>query len=133
MKRLPRALGLLFLLWACTASQPQQEIAAAFRTFLADVKAGKQEGILAAAPFLARLPAPQKEAAVQTFRRFADADPGKLVLQVTAGARGSYDLHVSVQGAEWAMVVPFQRSARGAWEISPVLQGVQHIDVVPAQ
>lgn len=133
MKRLPRFTCVLFLLWGCTASQSQQEIVAAFRTFLADVKAGNQEGILAAAPFFARLPAAQRDAAVRAFRRLADAEPGKLSLQATQGARGSYELRVSVQGEAAAMVVPFHRNPRGTWEISPVLTAVQHIDVVPAR
>ncbi len=133
MKRLAGFIGVLLLLWGCTNSQPQREIMSTFRTFLSDVSAGNQRGILATAPFLASLPAGRREAAIQSFRRFADADPDRVSLRVIREDGGTYELQVSVRDAAGAIIVPFHRNNRGAWEISPVIEAARHIDVIPAR
>jgi len=117
----------------CSASQPQQEISSAFTTFLADVRAGNQEKVLAAAPFLASLPTAQREAALQTFQSLAAEDAALLRMQVAPGAQGTYVLQVSVRGGAAGIVVPFHKNDHGTWEMSPLVEMIQHIDIVPAQ
>ncbi|HUI72006.1 MAG TPA: hypothetical protein VL354_15915 [Spirochaetia bacterium] len=114
-----RRLGLCWatslLVWGCAASQPQREVTEAFRAFLADVRSGDQEKILATAPFLSSLPAKQKEAALQSFERLASQDPDKLSLDVSPGPGQTYLLRVDT------LVVPFVKDGQGHWEISPVV------------
>ena len=121
------------LLWGCTASQPQREITAAFRAFLADVKAGNQQKILAAAPFLVSLDAAQREKALEPFLALAEENPNTLKTDVQRGAGDLYLLRVSASGKPASMVVPFIRRGQGRWEVSPVISGIQHFDVVPAR
>jgi hypothetical protein len=131
VKRLCAFTSVCLLLWGCAPSQPAGEIISAFKEFLLDVKAGNQEKILAAAPFLAPLPASQKEAALTYFRRLAALDPARLNLFVSHGAGGIWLLHISAPGERSAMVVPFRRNVQGQWEMSPVVQAIQHFDVIP--
>jgi hypothetical protein len=121
------------LIWGCAASQPQKEITAAFQAFLADVKAGNQEKILAAAPFLTSLDAGQREKALEPFRMLAGEGPGNLKTEVSRGAGDLYLLRVSAPGQQASLVVPFIRRGQGQWEMSPVISAIQHIDVVPAR
>ena len=132
MKGLRRCIGTCLLLWGCTASQPQQEIMATFQSFLVNVKAGDQEKILLTAPFLARLPAEQREVVFQTFRRLATWS-SRLHMAVSQGAKETYLLQVSAPGDSAPILVPFRRNDRGQWEMSPVLEAIQHIDIVPAR
>ncbi len=120
------------LVWGCAQSQPQREITAAFRAFLADVQAGDQEKMQSAAPFLGTLKPVDRELALQPFQLLASAKPDTLSLDVSRGAGMLYLLRVSVPGRT-PFVVPFIRNTAGSWEISPVLSEVQHIDVVPAR
>ncbi len=133
MKRLYAFTGLFLLLWGCAPSQPSGEIISAFRTFLIDVKAGNQEKILVTAPFLASLPAAQKEAALLYFRRLSAQDPARLNLSVSHGAGSIWLLEVSAPGEKSAIVVPFRRNVQGQWEMSPVVRAIQHFDVIPAR
>ncbi len=117
----------------CAASGPQKEITAAFRAFLAEVRAGDQEKIQAAAPFLASLDARQREKALEPFRLLAGEDPRDLRMDVERGAGEIYLLRVRVAGTQRSLVVPFLRRGQGQWEMSPVVSAIQHIDVVPAR
>ncbi len=105
---------------------------ATFQSFLVSVKAGDQEKILATAPFLASLPAKQREAAIQSFRRLATWS-SRLRLAVSPGAKETYLLQVSAPGESAPILVPFHRNQKGQWEMSSVLEAVQHIDIVPAR
>ena len=133
MKRLCRCLCVCLLLWGCAASQPQREIEATFRSFLSAIKAGNQESILLTAPFLATLSDTQRASAIQSFKRLAIEDSGRLHVEVARGSDETYLLRVSATGEAVAIVVPFKKNDRGLWEMSPVLEAVQHIDIVPAR
>lgn len=125
-----------FLLWSCAASEPQKEISSVFLSFLADVKAGNNQGVFATAPFLATLSSSQRDAALGSFRSYANLasqDATRLRMQVAPGARGTYVLQVSVPGGGAGILVPFHKNDQGRWEMSPVLETIQHIDVVPAE
>ena len=120
------------VVWGCAASHPEKEVTAAFRALLADAKAGSQERVLAAAPFLASVSDKQREAVMQTFQRLARSAPGTLVTEVSRGAGGTYMLRAHVPDGKGDVVLPFVRNGQGRWEVSPVVTAVQHIDVVPA-
>jgi hypothetical protein len=133
MKRLCQCLCVCLLLWGCAASQPQREIEATFQSFLSAVKAGNQESILRTAPFLAALSDTQRASAIQSFKRLAIEDPGKLRTEVARVSGETWLLQVSITGEAGAIAVPFHKNNRGLWEMSPVLEAVQHIDIVPAR
>lgn len=133
MKRLYAFTTLFLLLWGCVPTQPSGEIPGVFHSFLQEVKAGNQGKILATAPFLATLPADQREAALTYFRGLAARDPASLNLSVSPGAGSTWLLHISAPGEQSAMVVPFRRNLHGQWEMSPVVQAIQHFDVIPAR
>ncbi len=133
MKRSFHCLLLSLLLAGCVASQPAQEIAATFRSFLMSVTAGDEPRILSMAPFLSDLSRENRASAIQSFQRLARTDPKRITLKVSHGTGAAYLLTVSIRGEAGAIVIPFRRDDKDHWVMSPVIEEVRHIDVVPAR